>query len=463
MTEARIDFDKYVASTRYTLEDQLAVNQRRSKGKASLFVGAIDAFERLLTAGVITPENRFLIRSELDSLVLTEFEQVHRNLSRSAKELLADDTIDRGLIIIPTTRCCNGCVHCLTEAQPSGSDMNLTDLTSVDSRFWDAFRFVHMSPESDVLEYGDQLPDLVAHLADSGIEKMGFDVRMYRDESSKLMFEQILARLRDQGVETTLRISFDFFPPDIYKDPDNPELERRFMEVMNTGLTFTDKIIVNVCGSYKYSRAHIFKTNRYLHNILLSNGFSTPFPVHFLRAEDPEAALDALRTRSTAGGDTMMFKIKRMLGDLGVFPEHALVPSYVHDESGREIEMRYLGALNMGRWAKVEDKGVVQNPLEAYLSRMKVERRICGVTTSDRFSLYPGGEVAACNGSYSRNVCFVNVFDDGYDGFVEGYQRVLDDQNAFLERNLPAIMTGETNSWLCRRPDASGIVFKYEE
>ncbi|MBU0536108.1 MAG: hypothetical protein KKE20_04030, partial [Nanoarchaeota archaeon] len=240
--------------------------------------------------------------------------------------------------------------------------------------------------------------------------------------------------------------------------PTNPNLEKRFMEVLDVSLPSAEEITINTNGSFKYSRSNIFKTQRFLHNIMYNNGFKAPFSVSYLLADDPEAEMDRLGQKKHETG----FSELGMMAMAGIFnPLKNLVPYYEHIETGKRIDVKYGPTLNMGRWKKVKDKGVVQNPYSRFVPRARLGAHICSVNQASRFALYPGGEISACNGGYAGRVCFSNL-SEGYDSFVEQYSRVLRNLNQFYQNNLGQIMQGRQNTWLCEITSMSDHIFEFK-
>ncbi|MCX6707520.1 MAG: hypothetical protein NT001_05275 [Candidatus Woesearchaeota archaeon] len=287
---------------------------------------------------------------------------------------------------------------------------------------------------------------------------MSFDIRAFKDDKSGETFERILKYGQKEGIHTKVRISFDFYAPDVYANPLNPNLEKRFMEVLSLSLPLADEITVNVNGSFKYSRSHIFKTQRFLNDILHRNGFATPFRVGYILADDPEAEIDRLSQQKNESGFSE-FELMEMIGFCN--PCKNFVPYYEHEGTGKRIDVKYGPTLNMGRWKKVKDKGLIQNPYDRFVPRNERGAHICGVNLSSRFTLYPGGEISACNGGYARRVCFANI-NEGYDNFVEQYQQVLKSLNQFYQQKLGQIMQGKQNTWLCEMPDLYDKIFEFK-
>ena len=370
--------------------------------------------------------------------------KIQKNIERTPEDIINDTSIKRQLAIMPTEKCLNSCVHCAMDSTPNGETLPLESLDNLDADFYKMFNQVHFGIEGDALETrstfhdGDvNLLDYIKLLHEKGINKFTLDVKSLKSEFAKDTFFSIKDYITEEpDINFNIRISFNLYDPIVYNESDEKKaisiLEKDLFDVLMPSIEFADDITLNVCGSAKYSKSHIFKTHRYLQTILYDNKFYIPDRRKWIE-QPPEE------------------DIQEIYQKYGYNPISSFFPFYAHvfNDETKIIFVRYGNTLNMGRWANYKDKGDVQNPLSGFKYNKKAELPItCNALSTENLTIAPNGDITPCSGFYTRKIPFANI-SESQDKILEKYENAIYEMQKLYGPEIINILNGEKPLKLC--------------
>ncbi len=409
-------------------------------------------FYRLLHEGFFSTDIQYpLITSKNSIERFISFSKIQRNIGRDPDEIIYDTAVKRKLTIVPTEICLNNCVHCLSDSEDHGDTLPLAALDNLGPEFYRMFDQVHFGLEGDSLEtrstYSGEdasLLDYIRLLHEKGIDTFNLDIKSFKSEYAKDTFHSIKEYVKENEIDFNIRISFNLYGPNVYDEADETKamdlLKKELFEVLLPSLEFADSITLNVLGSFKYSKSHILKTNRYIQTILFDNNFGIPKGREWreIDFENPEAAIHDL------------YK-KRELNKPGYNPIHDFFPFYGYDGSNgncKIIFVKYGRTLNMGRWKHYKNKGVVQNPISSFVDKEEQELPLCDALSTKGMTINPNGDISICSGIYARKTAFSNIYD-GQDIVFAKLKGAISVMQELYKNNLKNLMNQEKELNVC--------------
>ncbi|MEA2004328.1 MAG: hypothetical protein U9O53_05245 [archaeon] len=407
---------------------------------------AKDELSRLLFEGFLNEDMQYPIPTYKSSIErFISFSKIQRNIERDPDEIIDDATIRRKLTIVPTEICLNNCVHCLSDSKDHGDTLPLTALDNLGPEFYRMFDQVHFGLEGDALEtrstyIGEDaaLLDYIKSLHEKGIDTFNLDVKSFRSQYAKDTFHSIKEYVKENEIDFNVRISFNLYGPNVYDEADETKamniLKEELFGVLRPSLEFADSITLNVLGSFKYSKSHILKTNRFLQTILFDNNFGIPKGREWreIDFENPEAAIHDLYKEIG-------------LNKVDYNPIHDFFPFYGYDEGNgnyKTIFVKYGRTLNMGRWKPYNDNGSVQNPVSSFVDKDEQELPLCDALSTQGMTILPNGDISICNGTYAKRVPFSNIYE-GQDTIFAKLKGAISVMQDSYKNNLEKLMNQE--------------------
>src|SRR3989344_603646 len=444
---------------------------------------AEEALNFLAKKGLIKEDYPY-IKSYEDVKRLIYLKNLVINLERPLIETLQDNSIDRYISLIPTTRCYNNCVHCLTNSTSNGTDLDYILLENADPRFFNIFSGVHFGREGDHLIVSSKnkraqsvdLSDYISLLHNLGIKKFVFDAKNINGRQKIRTYKKIKDFFKSTpGIAFHQRISFNLYSPKVYKKVYDKkdvteELKSEFLPLLHAAMEFADEITINTVGSYKYTRSHLIKTVEYLCKIMEEEGLKTVrqhFRKIFFR-EDPDYNQKEIEECERHGEPFIIsfgtkkseIEIEEKIGfnpleeifsvktnnkpkGLNVLPTY-----FFQKETGRIIKFRQSRTINMGRWLNTQ-KGDDTMELDPYRKINPTSpRSICNSFLTERVLLTPDSTLHMCGGGYYKSLAFGRL-SDSWEDIYSKMQKMHEATRQFYKQNLKDIVTGRCNNWLC--------------
>ncbi len=431
-----------------------------------------EAFDFLVRKGWLK-EDYPEIKYPDDLSRLIDLKLLAQNLGRSLKETLADTSINRILSISPTSRCETNCVHCMANSRPNGNDLDYTVLEKADPDFFKIFTCVHFGVAGNPLIVTGKnsagkttdISDYMALLYKFGIRNFALDVKTV-DNRTLETYRRVKQFFRStQDASLTQRISFNLYSPNIYgKERPLDDLKAEFLPLLDESLGFAQRIVIISTGSFKYTKAHIFKTIKYLCEIMEKEGFHT-VRQHFgkiLYNDDPadkEAYLFgrkhlepnilvfASRADAKKSAESELELFGKIMGVRTGTPEgRDLVPTYfIHKETGKKVTFEHGNTLNEGRWRIVRNKGGI-NRVDS--ETPVLPRSICPAFLTKEIFLDSSGKIFRCAGSYHSSVPIGNISQSWQEIFAS-MQTAHEKTSKRYNQNIPGLVSGSFNNWEC--------------
>ena len=403
---------------------------------------------------------------------LIDLQLLSKNLERSFEETLADTSINRVLSISPTSRCETNCLHCQADSKASGSDLDYTVLEKADPNFFRIFTRVHFGIEGNPLILSGKdsagkavdISDYMALLYKLGLRNFTLDAKTTDNKTLKA-YHKIKDFFRSvPDASFAQKISFNLYSPHIYAK-ENPldDLKAEFLPLLHESLDFAQRVAIVATGSYKYTKAHILKTIKYLCEIMEEEGFYA-VRQHWgkiLYKNDPDYKEELMlgkkhleRTITVSGSrpnekdssNLILHNIINRIFGVGAPEGIEIIPTYfIHKKTGKKVEIIAGNTLNMGRWKNFKDKGEID---KVDSSLPALPRLICPAFLTRQIFLNCEGKIYSCANIYHHMAPIGNISQSSREIFAN-MKLTHKKTCAIYRQNIPGLVNGTFNNWEC--------------
>jgi len=185
-----------------------------------------------------------LIVSELRTVYdsLRKVQEAEKKRVGELADLFSDNP---RLIITPSNRCGNACLHCVSDSRPDGVMMKYSDFANINPEFFTIFKVADFGRRGNPLLYESErqdLADLIKLLSSHGLEKFTIAAAI------QPVYAPVIGKLGELARKDNVHIDAMITYHHYFANLDTKKLAEDFNQSLKYLIKFSDKIIISMLG-----------------------------------------------------------------------------------------------------------------------------------------------------------------------------------------------------------------------